>query len=103
MNQSLNESANKRISGLKKEILPILNNYGVIRAGIFGSIARGEDNENSDLDLLIELDDSKSLLAIIGIKQDLEEKLGKKVDVVEYCCIHPKMKEKILEEEVKIT
>ncbi len=87
---------------IKKIIVPILKRNGVVKAGIFGSYARGEAKKNSDLDILIKFKGRKSLLDLVGVKQDIEEKMGKKVDVVEYSTIHPLLKEQILHEEIKI-
>lgn len=44
-----------KIESIKKKIVPILKKHGVVRAGIFGSYARGEQNKNSDVDILIEV------------------------------------------------
>ena len=56
----------------------------VTKAWLFGSYARGEENENSDVDLLVVFDEKKnvSLLTHIKIQYDLEDRLGKKVDLV---------------------
>ena len=85
------------ISELKKKINPILIKNDVKRAAIFGSYARGEAKKNSDVDILIEYkNDDKSLLDFIGLQIELEEKLKKKIDLVEYSTIHPFLKERIL-------
>lgn len=55
--------------------------YGIIRMGIFGSVARQEQNENSDIDIYIE-GELKGFFALSGIKNDLEELLGCSVDIV---------------------
>lgn len=57
--------------------------YPIKRIGIFGSIARGDDKENSDLDIVVELA-KQDLFDIIGIKQDLEEEFHCPVDIVSY-------------------
>jgi len=93
---------NKEIEKLKPKIVEILKEEKVKRAGIFGSYARGEQKKNSDVDILIELDDSVSLFGFIGIKLALEDALKKKVDLVEYKTIKPRIKGRILQEEVKI-
>ncbi|KKB51498.1 hypothetical protein HMPREF1212_02228 [Parabacteroides sp. HGS0025] len=54
--------------------------YGISRMGIFGSVARGEQNENSDVDILFE--GKANLLLHIRIKNELEELLGSPVDLV---------------------
>ena len=92
------------ISALKEKMLPILKKHGVKKAGIFGSIARGENKKKSDVDVLIKFRNphSKSLFDLVGVKHELEEKLRKKVDVVEYHTIRTELKKQILGEEVKI-
>ncbi len=86
----------------KQKIVKILKKYGIKKAGIFGSYARGEQKDNSDVDILAEFDKSLSLLDIIGIEIELKKKLKKKVDLVEYVSLHHLLKNKILNEEVRI-
>ena len=90
------------IDHLKEKILPILRRYGVTRAGLFGSQARGDVSAGSDVDILVQLTDDVSLLDFIGLKQDLEEALRGKVDVVEYDTIKPVLKDRILREQIAI-
>lgn len=86
---------------LKHEIIRILKKHDVCRAAIFGSFATREEQEESDLDILIEFEAKakKSLLDLAALKIELEELLGRKVDVVEYSTLHPLLREKILEEQ----
>jgi len=90
------------IEEIKEKIIPILKKHGVTKAGIFGSVVRGEATENSDIDILVEIESDMSLLDFVGLKLDLEEALGKKVDLGEYCTIKPIIKDQILSEEVPI-
>ena len=90
------------IEGIKRKIIPILHRYGIKKAGLFGSCVRGELREDSDIDILVEIDRDLSLLEFIGIKLDLEETLGRKIDLVEYGTIKPQLKERILEEQMAI-
>jgi len=92
----------KDIEEVKQKILPILKSHHVKRAGLFGSFARGEISLNSDLDVLVEIEDDISLLDFVAIKLELEETLGRKVDLVEYGTIKPLLRESILSEEVAI-
>jgi hypothetical protein len=87
------------IEEIKRKILPILRRRGVIRAAVFGSFVRGENKEGSDLDLLVELEDEKSLLDLAGLKVELEELLKMKVDVLTYDSLHPLLKNRILSEQ----
>lgn len=90
------------IEEIKQKILPILKKHGVTKAGVFGSVVRGEAREDSDIDILVEIESDISLLDFVGIKLEIEEALGRKVDLVEYKTIKPLLKEKILSEEVAI-
>jgi len=91
------------IQEIKNKIKPILKRHNVKKAALFGSYARGDQKKRSDVDILIEYkNDEKSLLDFIGLKIDLEKKLNKKVDLGEYCAIRPRIKEKILKEQVSI-
>jgi len=87
---------------MKKKIVKILKKNKVTKAGIFGSYARGEQNENSDIDILVEIKKKISLFDFAGIKIEIEENLGKKVDLVEYIVIKPLIKKQILNEEIRI-
>jgi len=89
------------IEKLKPKIIKILKKHHIKRAGIFGSYVRGEQKVNSDIDILIE-PPNKMGLEFIGIKLELEDKLGRKIDLVTYRGIHPLLKKQILGEEVKI-
>jgi len=93
------------IVGLKdkrEEILRIARGHGARHVRMFGSVARGEGGAGSDLDLLVELDPGRSLLDIIAIKQDLEDLLGCKVDVVTEAAISPYIRDQVLEEAVSL-
>ena len=91
-----------KIEHIKQIITPILQNHPISRAGLFGSYVNNEQSEDSDIDILIELSDKISLLAFVQIKLDLEDKLNKKVDLVEYQAIKPRLKASILSEEDRI-
>ena len=93
---------NNNLNLIKERISPILKKSGVVKAGIFGSYARGEENKKSDIDILIKISKDKSLLDIIELKFALEEELDIKVDLVEYTAIKPLIRERVLKEEVAI-
>lgn len=82
-------------------VIPILKRYGIQKAGIFGSAARGEADYH-DVDLLVKVDRSMSLLQFIALKHDLEDALGCPVDLVEYDAIKPALRERILAEVVAV-
>jgi len=89
------------LENIKQNIRPILQKYGIKKAGIFGSSARGETNVN-DIDLLVKIEQKISLLDFIGIKQELEDELNMKVDLVEYDSLKPALKKDILKDEVPV-
>ncbi|MBI5700224.1 nucleotidyltransferase family protein [Candidatus Saganbacteria bacterium] len=82
--------------------MPILKRHDVVKAAIFRSFARGEEKKNSDLDLLMKFSGVKSLLDLSRLKIELENLLNKKVDVVTYASIDPKIRDRILKEQVPI-
>ena len=90
------------IEEIKKKIVPILEKYGVKRAGIFGSVVRGEAGIDSDVDILVELPKGASLLDLVGLKIELEEELERKVDVLTYDSIYHLLRQPILNEQVGI-
>ena len=85
------------ISELQKNvIINTMMPFHPVRIGIFGSMARGENTENSDIDILYQLKDAVGLFNIVRMKDNLEEKLNKKVDLVSEKYIHPKLKPYIM-------
>jgi len=87
------------LEGLKDKIIPILERYEVKKAAVFGSFVRGEQKEDSDIDILVEFKGEKSLLDLAGLKIELEEALQRKVDVLTYNSLHPLLKDRILKEQ----
>lgn len=69
-------------SEIKNIILSHLKDYNVLKVGIFGSFARGENKKGSDIDILVEFKESPSLLTLIKLENDLSDILGVKVDLV---------------------
>lgn len=90
------------IKEIENKILPILKRYHVRRASLFGSIVRGEITEESDIDILVEFPETASLLDLAGLKIDIEELLGRNVDVLTYDSLHPLLRDRILSEQVAI-
>lgn len=84
---------------IKNQIIPILKRQGVLKAAIFGSFARGEETKKSDVDLLVKLGKNKSLLDLAGLRIELQDKLGRKVDVLTYNGINHRLKDIILKEQ----
>ena len=86
------------IEEVKLKITPILGRYGIKRAAVFGSVARGEARSDSDVDVLVEVRRPFSLVQFVSMKRNLEEVLSKPVDVVEYGSIKPAYEENILKD-----
>ena len=85
------------ISELQKDIIiNAIMPFHPVRIGIFGSTARGEDTENSDIDILYQLKDAVGLSNIVRMKNNLEEKLNKKVDLISEHYVHPELKPSIM-------
>lgn len=91
-----------KLEEIKQKVLPILKKARVKRAAIFGSYARGDNTQKSDIDVLLDLPDHATLIDLVGIKQDLEEVLRKKVDVIEYEGIHHLLRDSILSDQYPI-
>lgn len=87
---------------LVARILPTLRRYGARRAGVFGSYARGQAGPESDLDLLVELPPGSSLLDLVGLEQALSDDLGLRVEATTYRALHPLLRDRVLQEEIRI-
>ena len=74
--------------------------YGVSNIRVFGSVARGTERDGSDVDLLVQIDASRSLLDLVGFEQALEDELHTPVDVVVEGGIHPMLQPTILREAI---
>ena len=96
------QGMSKEIDELAKRIVPILRDSGVIEASVFGSLARGEAQPNGDLDLLVRYKKHVSLFDVSGLKCELEKLLGSKVDLISKDYLKPRIKERILQESVRI-
>ncbi|UCD30557.1 MAG: nucleotidyltransferase family protein [Planctomycetota bacterium] len=86
----------------RDEILHIAAKYGAHNVRVFGSIARGEVDIQSDVDFLVELEPGRSLMDHVALTQDLEDLLGRKVDVVEVQALHWYIRDRVLEEAVAL-
>ncbi|MFZ5451018.1 MAG: nucleotidyltransferase family protein [Thermodesulfobacteriota bacterium] len=73
---------NELLRQKREEVLKLAHQHGASRVRVFGSVAKGEDTDASDLDLLVEMELERSLLDMVAIKQDLEDLLGCRVHVV---------------------
>ncbi|MCZ8357590.1 MAG: nucleotidyltransferase family protein, partial [Microcystis sp. LE19-388.1G] len=85
------------------DILKIATKHGAFNVRVFGSVARGEETENSDIDFLIDYDLAKTSPWFLGgLLVNLEDLLGCKVDVVTEKSLHHLIKQRILKEAIKL-
>jgi hypothetical protein len=90
------------VEEIRHLIGPTLKKFGVVRAALFGSAVRGEATPSSDLDFLVELEAGRSLFDLVGLKLELTDVLGREADVVTYRSLHPRMRERVLREQVPV-
>ena len=88
--------------GKKAAILNLARVHGARGIRVYGSVARGQATEQSDLDLLVEWEPDRSLLDVIGLKQDLEDLLGVAVDIGSERGLHWFIREDVLREAVPL-
>jgi predicted nucleotidyltransferase len=86
----------------RQQILDLAMRRGARRIQIFGSMARDQANAASDVDFLVEMEAGKSAFALGGLLMDLQELLGRRVDVVTPNALHPTLRSKILNEAVDL-
>ncbi len=86
----------------RDEILRVAATHGARNVRVFGSAARGDAGPSSDVDFLVELEEGRSLLDLVGLWQDLEKLLGRPVDVVEPEGVHWYIRSKVLQEAVPL-
>jgi predicted nucleotidyltransferase len=82
----------------RKDILGIASKYGARNVRIFGSLARGEAGEDSDIDFLVDLEPGRSLFDLGGLLMDLQNLLAQKVDVVTEKGLRPRIRDRVLKE-----
>lgn len=84
----------------REEILRTATKYGAYNVRVFGSVARGEADEKSDIDLLVDMEPGRSLFDLGGLLTDLEDLLGCNVDVVTEKGLRDRIRERVLKEAV---
>jgi uncharacterized protein len=87
----------KKVISEEKDLLS--KKYNVSRIGIFGSVVRGDDTANSDVDMLVDFSKPVGLLGLVDLESYLSEKIGKKVEIASRKYLSPYIKENILKDE----
>lgn len=86
----------------RAEILAIAEQHGAFNVRIFGSVARGEEREDSDIDFLVDMEINRSLLDRIGLMQDLEDLLGRKIDIATVQGLRDYFRERIMNQAISL-
>lgn len=96
-------SKEEKIKEISEKVVPIFKKYGIARAGVFGSYARGDNRPDSDVDILVTLGDGIfTLLDIARLKDEMRSHLKKEVDIVSDRAVNPYFKDYIYKDLVLI-
>ena len=86
------------LAAKRSQVIALAAARGALTVRVFGSVARGEDREGSDIDLLIDMPPGTSLLQVVGLQFDLEDALGARVDLCTERELEPTLRHRILAE-----
>ncbi len=86
----------------REEILKVAAKHGAKNIRVFGSVARGEADQESDIDFLVDFESGRSLMDVGSLLMDLQDLLGRRVDIVEPEGLHWYIRDKILKEAIAI-
>ena len=92
----------KLVQKHKSEILKLASKHGAKRVRIFGSVARGESDDKSDVDFLVDMESGRSLMDMGGLLMDLKDLLGCNVDVVTEKGLKDRIRARVLAEAVPL-
>lgn len=84
------------------EILNVARARGASRVRVFGSVARGDNNDGSDIDFLVDLDPDRNLMDLGGLLMDLRDLLGREVDVVTEAGLRPRVAMRVLADAIEL-
>jgi predicted nucleotidyltransferase len=90
------------ISTMRKEIMQLASQYGVVSIKLFGSVSKNQHHSKSDIDFLVEFEEGRSLFDLISLKDELEDLLEKSVDLVTKESIHWQLRDQIINEAIEI-
>jgi predicted nucleotidyltransferase len=86
----------------KDQILALAAKYGAFNVRVFGSVAEGTADERSDIDFLVDMEKGRSLFDLGGLLMDLQGLLGRKVDVVTSAGLRERIRERVLNQAVRL-
>ncbi len=92
----------ENIKDIKEKLIPILEQNDVKKSSLFGSVARGEENKDSDIDIIVEFKKDKSLFDLVRMERQIKKALGRKVDLLTPKSIHPLLLDYIMKDQVQI-
>jgi len=92
----------KLLKEKRQEIVALAAKRGATNIRVFGSVARGETDEQSDIDFLVDLEEGRTLLDLGGLLMDLQELLGRKVDVATPDMLRQRIRQRVLAEAVPL-
>jgi predicted nucleotidyltransferase len=92
----------ENLPGFREAIAATAAACGASNVRLFGSVARGEDREDSDVDFLVRLEPGRSLLDLVRLEARLEELLGRPVDVVTEASLAEPMRSHVLAEAIRV-
>jgi hypothetical protein len=90
------------LSAIREDVLRIAAAHGAGNVRVFGSVGRGEQGASSDLDLLVDMAEGRSLFDLIALSNDLEESLGVDVDVITEASLSPYIRDRVLDRAVAL-
>lgn len=90
------------ISTITAQSVPILKQYGIKKAAVFGSYVHGDASAKSDIDMLVDFPKGKSLFDFIGLQFRLEAVMKKKVDLVTFTGLKSRIRDAVLKDQVRI-
>ena len=100
MGQNRRMTTRERLIAQREAILQVAAKYGASNVRVFGSVVRGEDGADSDIDLLVALERGRTLLDLVALEEELSALIGRKVDVVVEGGLSPHIGPNILREAV---
>lgn len=88
----------EKLQRQRQQLMKIAHRHGAMNVSLFGSVVRGENTETSDVDFLVDMEEGRSLLDLVGLQQDLEQFLGQRIDVLTERGLNRYLKDRILTE-----